>query len=48
MATKFVEIRWALHPFIRVFKHSQELVHTQLVKGATKFALADMLSKVNH
>ena len=40
--------RPALHKFLLVTKSSMYLTHCQLLTGAIKFALADMLSQMNH
>lgn len=48
MAANVIEIRRALQPFMLVLKHSHLQTHSQFVIGATKFTLADLLSKVNH
>jgi len=42
------ETRDALHSFLLVTKSSADLTHCQVIMGATKFTLADMLSQMNH
>jgi len=40
--------RAALHKFLLVTKSSAHLTHCQVIMGATKFTLSDMLSQMNH
>jgi hypothetical protein len=40
--------RAALHKFLLVTKSSADLTHCQVIMGASKFTLADMLSQMNH
>ena len=37
-----------LHSFLLVTKSSVDLTHCQVIMGATKFTLSDMLSKMSH
>ncbi|KAJ1428871.1 hypothetical protein B484DRAFT_396641 [Ochromonadaceae sp. CCMP2298] len=48
MDERVVETRAALHTFLLRLKSSMNLTHCQLVTGAHKFTLADMLSQLNH
>mmetsp|Transcript_32727 Transcript_32727/g.72039 ORF Transcript_32727/g.72039 Transcript_32727/m.72039 type:complete len:637 (+) Transcript_32727:121-2031(+) len=48
MDERVVETRAALHTFLLRLKSDTKLIHCQVVMGATKFTLADMLSQLNH
>jgi hypothetical protein len=48
MDERVAKTRAALHTFLLTLKSSMNLTHCQLLTGATKFTLADMLSQLNH